>query len=492
MPNINPQPVPQTINTGQAEIIMSQADFLRNNPYYLSKFMNSYGGYTTFADKIRALGFAKSVPNSTPYSEHYFNNRESRTFTIGSVVTPAGGAGENIVVALSAGDMQTITGLDGTARSFSRPRETEVVQFPSLNNYQIVAKNKTTNPHQITLRPVNPAVNANTDITEDVKAFILAPMFAEATGQPQPVTNLYGKYRNTFATVKETSLASGTAITSKSPLASIDGMPGYWYLKDIQDATVRHQINKSKTLLHDQLGSNVTQFSPDFDENFTVSHTEGFIEHALTTGEQVFYSSLPAFDIDDFDDVAAYYRSVMANTRQLVSWQGAQYQARVENVLVDFLADSSFTDYVSREYMRKAVDLVWDDNVTNNDAFVQIGFRGVRKQGFDFLFSALNELNDVEGGGALGFDYPTWAFYLPLGFTKDAKNKTNVPFFQLEHRGQTPGGFQREDILWNTGGPVAHTDQFDVHRSYFLSEILIHIANGDLIVTHRADPNPGS
>lgn len=487
MPNIIPNTPPQTINTGQAESIMSQADFLRNNPYFLGLFMNTYGGYTTFLQKIRALGFSRSVPNDTPYSEHYYNNRETRTFTIGSVVTPASGAGANIVVALSAADMKTISGLDGVTRRFSRPRKSEEVQFPSGNNYHIVEKNKATNPHQLTLRPVNATVNANNDIVQDVKAFIIAPKFAEATGQPEPVTNTYGKYRNTFATVKETALASGTAMTSKSPLASIAGMPNYWYTKDIQDATVRHEINKSKTVLHDQVGGNITQYSPDFDENFVVGHTEGFIAHALSAGEQIGYSSLPAFDVTDFDDITAYYRSIMAPTRQLISWQGADYQNAVENTLVDFLADKSFESYVAKNYMKESIKYFWDDNLSTEDAFVHIGFKGIRKGGFDILFSALNELNDIEGAGAEGFDYRTWAFYMPIGLTRDPKLKTALPYFQLEHRGQTNGGFSREDILWNTGGPVAHTDQYDVHRSYFLSELLLHIANGELITVHRQE-----
>lgn len=487
MANIIPNARPQTINTGQAEAIMSQADFLRNNPYYLGVFMNTYGGFTTFLQKIRALGFYRSVPNSTPFSEHYYNNRETRTFTIGSVVTPASGPGQNIVVALSAADMKTITGLDGVSRAFSRPRETEEVQFPSLNNYSIVAKNKNTNPHQLTLRPVKASVNANDDITADTKAFIIAPKAAEATGQPGPVTNTYGKYRNTFAIVKETALASGTSMTSKSPLSQIDGMPGYWYLKDIEDATVRHEINKSKVLLHDQIGGNITQYSPDFDEDFVVGHTEGFIAHALSAGEQIGYASLPAFDVTDFDDVTAYYRSIMAPTRNLVSWQGAAYQAAVENALVDFLADKSFESYVAKNYMQNSMKYFWDDNVSQDDAFIHIGFRGVHKAGFNILFSALNELNDIEGGGAEGFDLNTWAFYMPLGVTRDAKTRAALPYFQVEYRGQTPGGFSREDIVWDTGGPVAHTDQFDVHRSYFLSEILLHIANGELIVTHRQE-----
>src|SRR5690606_2790948 len=130
---------------------------------------------------------------------------------------------------------------------------------------------------------------------------------AEATGQPQPVTNTYGKYQNRFAIIKETSLASGTALTSKSPLAAIDGQPGYYYIQDIQDATVRHEINKSKLLLHGQLGNNVTDYSPDFDDNFTDWSTEGFIQHALNVGEEINYTSVATYDVDNFDDVGAHY-----------------------------------------------------------------------------------------------------------------------------------------------------------------------------------------
>lgn len=488
MPN-QPNAAPHTINTGNADILLTQADFLRNNPYYLSTFFNNYGGYTTFAAKIRALGFAKSVPVGTPTTEHYYGTRETRTFTIGSVVTASTGAGTSIVVALSAGDMKTITGADGVSRSYSRPREGEQVQFGDLKNYKIIAKNKSVNPHQLTLRPMSNTTNPATVVVANAKAFIIAPTGAEATGQPGPVTNLYSKYMNRFAIAKETALTSGTAMTSQSPLAAIDGQPRHWYLKDIGDATVRHEINKSKLILHGQLGNNVTQYSPDFDDNFTDQSTEGFIEHALTAGEVMEYANLEGYDLDEFDEVAAFYRRRMIASRDIMVWQGANVQSRMENVLVDFLADKSFQSYVSSSYMKNSIKYFTDEGLSADDAFVSLGFRGLRKQGYNFLFSALNELNDIEGGGADGFDYPSYAFFMPMGSTRDAKSKASLPYFQFEHRGQTDGGYQREDEVWRTGGagPIQKTDQFDVMRSYFRSEIALHIANGDMIVVQRPE-----
>lgn len=494
MPIEVPNTPPYSINTGNADILLTQADFLRNNPYYLTTFFNTYGGYTTFTTKLRALGFVRSVAVQTPISEHYFEDRETRTFTVGSVVTPSTGAGTNIVIALAAADMKTIVGDDGVSRNWSRPRETEVVQFPDLNNYKIISKNKNVNPHQLTLRPISTTVDPATAVVEDAKAFIISPTGAEATGQPGPVTNVYGKYANRFAIAKETALTSGTAMTSKSPLAQIDGMPGYWYVKDVQDATVRHEMNKNKLLIHGQIGTNVTQYSPDFDENFTDRNTEGFIQHALAVGEEINYPTLAAYDIENFNDIAAHYRRLAVSTRNLAVWQGADIQARVEDVLIDFLADKSFETYISNNYMKNALKYFWDEGITQDDAFVHLGFRGIKKQGFNFLFSSLNELNDIEGGGADGFDYPTWQFFIPIGLTKDAKSKKSLPYFQFEHRGQAAGGYQREDEVWKTGGagPIQKTDEFDVQRSYFRSEILLHIANGSLIVTQREDATASS
>lgn len=487
MPNTIPLTAPHTIQTGNADILLTQADFLRNNPYYLTTFFNSYDGYTTFIAKIRALGFAKSVPVGTTKSEHYYGKRETRTFTVGSVVTASTGAGTNIVIALASADMHTQVGADGVSRSFSRPRKGEQVQFPDLNNYKIIEKNQAVSPHQLTLRPMNKLVDPATSVTANKKAFIIAPTGAEATGQPAPVTNLFGKYENKFAIVKETALTSGTAMTSHSPLKSIDGQPGYWYLKDIGDATVRHEINKSKIVLHGQLGDNVTEYSPDFDDNFTDEATEGFIQHALSAGTELNFPSLAAYDMDNFDDVAAHYRRMMISSKNLIAWQGSDIQARTENVLVDFLADKSYESYVSNTFMKNSMKYFKDDHISQDDAFVHLGFRGVKKQGFNFLFSALNELNDIEGGAVEGFDFPSWQFIMPIGMTRDAKSKAKLPFFQFEHRGQTSGGYSREDEVWKTGGagPIQKTDEFDVMRSFFRSEIQLHIANGDLITVQR-------
>lgn len=486
MPNTIPNTAPHTIQTGTADTIMSQADFLRNNTHILNMFFNTYNGYTTFAMKLRALGWATPQAVQSPITEHYYQDRETRTFTVGTIVTASTGVGGQIVVALSAADMKTITGLDGAVRRFSRPRRGEVVQFADKKNYKIIAKDQTTNPHRLTLKPKDKTINPGTAIIVNAKAFILAPTAAEATGQPKSVTNVYGKYQNSFAIVKEEALTSGTAKTTKSPLKMIQGQENYWYIKDVQEATVRHEINKSKILLHDQLGDNITEYSVEFDDNFPDNGTEGFIQYATTAGIVNEYADLDSYDLDEFDEVAAYYKSLMIASNNVLVWQGHAIGSRLEEVLVDFLADKSFINYVSSNFMKNAMASFQaaDEGYSADDMFISLGFRGLRKNQMNFLFGYLNELNDIEGAGL--FDYPSWQFFMPFGMTKDAKSKKALPYIGYEYRGQDAGGYSREDIVHKRGGAaVTNKNEFDVENTDFISEIALHMANGSLIVVNR-------
>jgi len=490
MPNTIPLTQPQTIQTGLADVLLTQADFLRNNTHILNQFFNTYGGYTTFATKMRAFGWAKGrmdLAVQSPITEHYFQGREKRSFTVGAITTASTGVAGQIVIALSAADMRTIVGDDGVTRNFSRPRKGETIQFGDKNNYKIIAKNQTVNPHQLTIKPKNSAINPGTAIIVNAKAMILAPTSAEGAGQPKSVENTYAKYQNRFAIVKEEALTSGTAKTTKSPLRAISGQQNYWYIKDVEEATVRHEINKSKILLHDELGNNIQEYVPDFDDNFPDRGTEGFIKYATTTGQINEFTDLDSYDLDEFDEVAAYYRSLMISTNTAVVWQGNDIGARTENVLIDYLAGNSFTDYISKTFMKDALKSFQDDDDNNfsaDDMFVSLGFNGVRKNKFNFLFSILNELNDSEGGGI--FDYPSWQFFMPFGTMKDAKSKASVPYLGYEYRGQEGNGYSREDILYRHGGAaITNRDQFDVERTSFVSEIALHAANGELIVVNR-------
>lgn len=493
MPITTANTQPNLINTGNADVLLTQTDFLRNNPQMLNEFFNTYVGYTPFAAKLRALGMAKSMAVQQPITEHYFQGREKHSFTIGAIITAAVNPGDPIVIGVHANDMRSIVGDDGVTRRFSRPRKGEKIIFADRKVYKITAKDKTTNPHRLTIKPVSTTTGTLAGVTVAAKAVILAPTGAEATGQPESLENTYGKYQNRFTIVKETSLTSGTAMTTTSPLKGINGQPGYWYLKDIEAADARHEKNKSKILLFDQLGNgNVQDYSPDFDDNFPDSGTEGFLQAATTMGQSFTYPDIDSYDMDEFDDVAAYYRSQMIASNDVMVWQGYTVGSKVENLLVDFLADKSFTNYVTNSFMKNTLSSFQDEGYSADDMFVSLGFRGLRKNNTNFLFGYLNELNDSEAGAALGYDY--WQFFMPFGLTRDAKTKAALPYIGYEYRGQDNGGYSRENEIWKTGGAgqIQKTDQYDVMRSFLRSEILLHVANGDLIIVNKPATGLGS
>lgn len=476
---------PSHVQGGQAEVLLTPGDFFRNNPAEQQKYFRYHGLRPTFLHKLQVLGFKKGT--QARYIEHWEEPQVKEYFKIGSVITPAAGAGDPIVLAISVDDMRADADDQGGTQYGSRPRATETFIMPDRVEYRIESKNEAVNPHQITVRPTVSTVNANTNLIAGATAYIIGPIKAEATGQVKGLVPHVYKYTNTFAIVDDTDLVSGTMMTIKSPYAPVPGKPSYFYLKGIEDTEVRHERSKGLRAVWGTTFNNASDFSTPFGKTFKIKGTEGLVQFATSYGLDDTFANIGAYTVDDLFSLATYYADLQLPYGDIVVLQGSTMKAKTDVLLKDFVSDT-FVNYVAEEYMGKAVEAARMDapQYDGSKLFVNFGFGGFHFGGFNFLFTGLNEFDN----NAPGFNFKQWQMSAPMGLFKSKKDDTMTPIMGYEYRENPEIGYSRENEIWRRGGAgpesmVTKSEEYDVMESFYRSEFAPHFSHGKYWVVQR-------
>jgi hypothetical protein len=470
---------PSQFQGGSAEVILLGSDLLRDKPQYLMEYFRSYGEKPTFLQKVQSLGFSRAVQG--PVTGHYEEPRPTHTFTIGAVVTApsAPTAGKDIVVSVKSTDMVNYTTPAGQTVIGSRPRAGETFMLADHNEYYIRTKNEQVNPHQLTVRCVDQTVDPTLAVVANARAFIIGSVKGEATGQIKPLVQRHIKYENTFVIVDDTAFASGTYLTTASPFIPVKGKPGYFYTKDFRDVEVRHERSKSMRILFGKPFTGINDYSDPLGRDVPISGTEGFLYFAETYGFKDPYPT-GAYSVADFDALSSYYEDRRVPSTDIVLFQGSALNRQLENTFKTYL-DNTFVNYVADKYMGAKVK---GTGMTASDMFISIGFSGIRKGSFNYIFTPMDEFNDIEGAGDPAFDYKQRQYAAPVGLLNNKRSDPGTPLLGYEYRG-VPGGYSRENEIWKTGGagPIQKTSEFDVMSCYMRSEIAAHFSLGELFVT---------
>jgi len=477
---------PSHVQGGAAEVLLTPGDYFRNNPAEQAMYFRQHGLRPTFLHKLQVLGFKKGT--QARYIEHWEEPQVTETFKIGSVVTAAGGAGQAIVLALSADSMRAMDDDMGGIQYGSRPRATETFVMPDQIEYRITSKNEAVNPHQITVIPTVASVNANTALVAGATAYIIGPVKAEATGQVKGLTPWVYKYTNTFAIVDDTDLVSGTIMTIKSPYAPVPGKPAYFYLKGVEDAEKRHERAKGLRAVHGTTFDNASDYSEKFAKTFKMKGTEGLLQFARSYGLDDTFNNIASYTLDDIFSIANYFADLQLPYGDIAVMQGSTMKAKTDVLLKDFVSDT-FVNYGGDEYMGKSLEAARMEapQYDASKLFVNFGFGGFHFGGFNFLFTGLNELNNP----APGFNWKQWQLAVPMGFFADKrKDKDNMtPIMGYEYRENPEIGYSRENEIWHIGGAgpamVNKCSEFDAKESFFRSEFGTHFSHGKWWVVQR-------
>lgn len=469
---------PSHIESAQGDVFVLGTTLLADNPQLLPTYFKQSGYPPTTMSKLRVFGFGTMARKGTegPVTGHYEKPRPNELFTVGEIVDVDG---NEITIALSEEDMVTETTSFQTS-IFSMPRVTEVYQFQAGGTlYRIINKDRTTNPHQITLKANRNGVDPEDEIVEGAKAYRISTASGEGTGQPEPLRVRQYKYQNTFWIAKETDITSGSHLTTSVRFEPVPGS-NLLYLEGLKDAEMRMEAQKGKVWMFGQQADNGawTDYSDPLKSDVPIPGTQGLLDYALEAGYDLEYD--PAdFGEDDIRALASYFYDIRVGTSEIMLIQGYGINQRIETAFSDKYNYNwviGLSDRYIGEGVRNARTL--DTNFTEEGMFINLGIKGFAMGQFTFLQTAAPEFNYALGGGAIG--YRDWMIATPFGLAGEAAE--NRPYLGYEWRGAD--GYSRENEVWMNGGAgkdrvVIKSSEFDVQNTFMRSEFAPHFALGE-------------
>lgn len=475
-PTINHE-APSHIESAQGDVFVLGSTLLQDNPQLLSTYFKESGYPPTTLSKLKMFGMGTPVRKGVegPITGHYEKARPKDLFTVGEIISVDG---NTITIALSPDDMYTSDNTIGTT-IFSRPRVTEVYQFAiASTQYRVIEKDRTVNPHQITLE-ANADVDPEDEIVEGAVASMITTLSGEGTGQPEPLRPIRYKYQNTFAIIKETDITSGTHLTTTAPFQTVPGTNLIWK-EGFRDAEMRMEQMKGHTWMFGQQAVGWTDYSDPLKSEVPIPGTQGLLDYALENGLDFEYSGAD-FDEADLYELSNYYNDIRVGASEILLIEGYGFNQKIEKFF------SSRYNYnwvvgVSDRYIAEGVRNArnFNSDFTEEGMFVNLGITGFALGNFTFLQTSAPELNYIGGAGAIGGK--DWAIGVPFGFAGESAE--NRPYVGYEWRGTD--GYSRENELWMNGGAgndrVVKSSEFDVQNTYMRSEIAPHFALGDQFV----------
>lgn len=428
---------------------------------------------------LKAMGMSRGT--FKPTTSHWEYVWRENLISIGSIVTPSGGAGNNMVISIPAGDMYD-TGLtsNGTAAKASYPIVGELIYLPDGNVAHIIAKNITTDPHQFTIRPAKATVDLDSSVTAGESYALFTNAHGEGTGLPAGRTPRVVKYLNDFQIIKQVAGVTGSELTNKSYFNPIPGRQGSFYLKTEDDMRWRFEGRCNGALLLGQSTDNVNVFSSEVELDVPVKTTEGMYTHISENGNTSTYTA-GSLAFADFDGVSNKFEQERVGTRHICSWIGYLLYNEIENMLQAAL-NNDMAALLTRDLLH------YDDQIMPYDGWqpreagdfaMNIAFRALKKGRFTYGFKMLHEFSDPQGVGSANYSFPNVSIFTPIGFTKDPVSGGKGCFCGYEFK--QLGDVNREVVPAQIVGAGANStyqvivsDQFDRRKTAFVSEISYH------------------
>lgn len=477
---------PSHVESAQGDVFVLGSTLLQDNPQLLSTYFKESGYAPTTLSKIKMFGMGSPVEKGAegPIIGHYEKPRPKDLFTVGDIISVDA---NQITVELSAEDMLVQTNNVVGTTIFSRPRVTEVYQF-AINGtkYRIIEKNRTVNPHQITLEADSAGVDPNDDIVVGSVASFISTVSGEGTGQPEPLRTVQYKYENTFWIAKNTDVTSGTHLTTTAPFQVVPGSR-LIYMEGLRDAEMLMEQQKGHVWMFGTKATAWTDYSDPLKSEVPIPGTQGLIDYTLENGEEFEYDDAD-FDAEDLYAISNYYHDIRVPSQEIMLIQGYNVNQKIEKFFSDKYNYNwvvGVSDRYMREGVRNARNADQSGMFSEEGLFVNLGVKGFTLGNYTYLQTSAPELDYMGGAGAIGGK--DWMLGVPFGFAGVAAD--NKPYIGYRWRGTD--GYSRENELWMNGGAggdrVVKSSEFDVKNTYMRSEIAPEFALGEyFIIMHPA------
>ena len=457
--------------------VFSQQDLY--TPAEMVQVFERHGRPVSYRMMLKLYGFTRGA--ATPTVGHYEYPWYKDLVEVGSIVTPSAGAGNNMVIALSAASMfDPGATVGGVAIKASYPVVGDLLVFPDGNKAQITAKNTTTDPHQLTLTPVKSTVDLDGSVTASESYFISDNAFGEGTGLPAGRSSRVMKYTNDFQILKEAAVTSGSEYTNQAYFEPLPGTTGSYVLRVQWETMQRFEDKCDGALMFGSPIDNITSASTSLGIDVTVKGTEGLLEFASVNGYTVNYTP-GSYTTQDFDVIARIYELERIGVKEIAGWQGIDIYQEQENALQALLNGDLTANLSADRFTFNMEPNDMNQLPDSGDFALRIGFRAVRKSGYNFSWKSLHTFNEAIGAGAEAYNYTQYSIWTPLGYTKNKATGGTSGTIGYEYK--ELNGYSREHVVAPINGlgvagsgglaPVA-VNQYDVQQLGMLSEIAAH------------------
>lgn len=442
---------PTAIAAASSEGLYTALGYAQDNPQLRRQLMQRHNMQKNFYAMMKEMGLGSAV--SGPTFAHYEIDWIFNNFIVGSVITDSGGAGQNVVLALGTASMYTQT-VDGITTYYSYPSVNDIVKHPNGTEYTIIAKDVTTVPtaHRVTLRPRLTTTVATGYFTAGNRYWITTNSFGEGTFGATPKVPITYRFTGNTQIIKSSTVETGSAMTDKLPIQSVQGTDGSFAQVIAMPATEALQMDRiSKALLFGKQGDgNVTQTS-DATGQTVVNRTTQGLDDFITNRGTVFPFTAGSLTIDDIDGWGTIFNRERTDSKDVLALVSYQLRTQIENTLKTYMNNTCFAYAKNNAAFKSSI---FDGYDSPEDFFIWLGFSGFHKAGFNYLLRSVPELDEVMGAGTAGYTWNQQGWIVPIELfsnnNPDTAEKSKLPM--MGYRYKELGGYNREWEVGRTGG----------------------------------------
>lgn len=238
----------------------------------------------------------------------------------------------------------------------------------------------------------------------------------EGSARPAALSTKATKYTNYIHIFKDTAAWTDIGGAMKSWFTGANGSP-FFIIDEEQDALTRILNYREMTLLFNPGLSSTTVSNAYATAGTPISMAKGLVPEILDRGNTLTYSSLTGWTIADMEDFVVVLDKQKGAKRNMFG-VGRGLHIQIDRELRDVLKNGAIT------YGQFSMD---------EDKAVNLGFKSFSVGGYDFDVTLIDAMNEVNGLGANGFNYPDEGIILPADYTVDANSGERVESCRLRY-----------------------------------------------------------
>jgi hypothetical protein len=442
------------------------------------------------------MGGAKGC--AAPVTGHYERDWLDNTVRVGTPSTTTTAAGVATTFTLHADSVYAAGATQGgTSHTASSIRINDIITHPDGTRVMVTNKVVAGATHTITITPLDATTVLVAATVPKFAAgssyFVSDNAFSEGSGLPTTIIPRLFRYTNTFQIVKEAFGGTGSEMTNQL----------YVQYKGMADGSIMAILDKDMVTRFEKRSSNALMFGSTitnpliFNNNPTqIGHdvpvigTQGFVDFVSQHGHTDLYNA-GAYTMADFDVVASIYESERSATRELLTFDGFGVFQSTENLLQGQLAGDMAPMLMKRMAEKMGTPSEEFQPYLESDFSFYVGFRSVRKSGYNFYFRQMHEFNDATGAGAAGYNYQNRRYITPIGEARDTKTGDARSFMGYDYK--QLGAYSRQAVVSTIAGAgvagvngyypgLMAGNEFDMARTGMVAELAFHAACANLFV----------